>query len=352
HEYGNWDTIRTFQSGFGKRKHSRTFYITTNGYVRGGVLDELTELSQRVLNGEVNDIGFLPLIYKIDKKEEYLDEKMWVKACPSYPYLPTLQKEMKNEFVLMKYQQHVAMDFFTKRMNFCCEDAYTVVATWEQILATNQPIPYEKIEGMQCIGAVDYAQINDFASVGLLFKISGKYILLEHTFVCHKALEIESRKINFPVLEMVERGLITIVKDDVIKGETIADWFLKNSSKYNIIDIFADDFRKSVLDSAFAECGLPLHSVRSGPITHAKIAPLIETIFSQNDLVVGDNPTFRWYVNNTFQEIDGKGNTTYKKIEPKLRKTDGFFMFIHALTKEDKLPNEEANYRSLDVQIY
>ena len=40
HEYQTDDTIKVFRSSFGKRKHSRVFYITTNGYVRDGVLDE------------------------------------------------------------------------------------------------------------------------------------------------------------------------------------------------------------------------------------------------------------------------------------------------------------------------
>lgn len=64
HEYETWDNIKVFTSGFGKRKHSRVFYITTNGYVRQGVLDELLGLSKQVLDGEITDIGFLPLIYK------------------------------------------------------------------------------------------------------------------------------------------------------------------------------------------------------------------------------------------------------------------------------------------------
>jgi len=52
HEYENYDTINVFTRGFGKRKHSRTFKITTNGYVRGGVLDEELELAKKVLTGE------------------------------------------------------------------------------------------------------------------------------------------------------------------------------------------------------------------------------------------------------------------------------------------------------------
>ena len=40
----------------------------------------------------------------------------------------------------------------------------------------------------------------------------------------------------------------------------------------------------------------------------------------------------RWAVNNTYIEVDAKGNTTYHKIEPKRRTT--FMALVHALTKD------------------
>lgn len=337
HEYENYDTIKVFTSGFGKRKHSRVFYITTNGYVRGGVLDELLELAEKVLTGEITDLGLLPLIYKIDKKEEAEDPTMWVKANPSLPYFPELQKELKKDSIKMKYQPHKAIDFLTKRMNFPTEDNYTAAVPWEKILATNKPIPYEELEGLSCIGAVDYAQITDFASCGLLFKYKGYRYWIEHTFVCYKALEIESRKIKFPVEETADKGLITIVHEDLIKPEYISQWFIEQAEKYNILNVYADSFRIKSLESTFQEVGIPIYEVRSGPVTHGKVAPLIESIFAEEKIIFGDNPTMRWYINNTYQELDAKGNVTYKKIEPKTRKTDGFFALIHALTKDDEL---------------
>lgn len=60
HEYQDYDAIKVFTSGFGKRKHSRIFYITTNGYVEGGVLDEILELAEKVLTGEIKNLGLLP----------------------------------------------------------------------------------------------------------------------------------------------------------------------------------------------------------------------------------------------------------------------------------------------------
>ena len=351
HQYEDYEDIKVFTSGFGKRKHARTFYITTDGYVRGGVLDDFKDMSNRVLEGEINELGFVPLIWKIDEKEEAENEDMWPKACPSIEHFPELRKEMKKEAVKMEYQPHIAQEFLTKRMNFPAEDNFTVVAPWEKIKATNQPIPYEDLEGQECIGAVDYARTTDFASCGLLFKHEGKRYYLEHTFVCHKALEMESRSIKFPVKEMEEKGLITIIHKDAISASDMASWFLGQVEKYNfnIENIVADRFRFSLLESEFEKEGLPIDDVPSGPRTHAKVAPLLEQLFAEENLVFGNNRTMMWYTNNTYVEIDNKGNTTYKKIEPKTRKTDGFFALVHALTQDGEL---EENSKVMDFEVY
>lgn len=355
HEYETWDVIKVFTSGFGKKKHSRTFYITTQGYVRGGILDELLKLAEDVLYGDIKNLGFLPLLYRLDDKEEVHNREMWHKANPSLKYLPELQKEMDKVYAKMKYQPHLAIDFMTKRMNCPAEDIYAAVAEWDKIVAAanpNRPIPYDELEGLDCIGAIDYASIRDFASVGLLFKHKGKRYYIEHTFVCHKALEIESRPIKFPIYEAVEKGLITIIRRDSISADDIADWFLKQAEKYHIINIACDDYRAKLLEKKFTEVGLPLKVVRSGPITHAKVAPLIESMFAEETIIFGDNMTMRWYINNTYKEIDKKGNTTYLKIEPKTRKTDGFFGFIHALSLDGELVEVNYEFESFGVRVY
>jgi phage terminase large subunit-like protein len=352
HEYETYDNINVFKSGFGKRKHSRVFYITTNGYVREGVLDTELQKADDILNGNITELGYLPLIYEIDDKQEAEDETMWEKANPSINYFPDLKNDIKKHWVDAKYQPSSAVEFLTKRMNFPAEENYTVAVPWEKIAATNKPIPYAELEGLNCIGALDYARITDFASVGLLFKHSGLRYFIEHTFVCHTALQIESRPIKFPVQEAVDKGLITIVRDDSISADIIADWFLEQSKKYNIQNIACDSFRASLLENKFTEVGLPLTQVRSGPITHAKVAPLVESIFAEETVVFGDNMTMRWYINNTYQEIDAKGNITYKKIEPKTRKTDGFFCLLHALVLDSELQEIQGDITFYDVYTY
>ena len=60
-------------------------------------------------------------------------------------------------------------------MNLPVEDTRKEVATYEERLATEQPFP-DDIQGIECIGAVDFAQIRDFCSVGILFKKDGNVI--------------------------------------------------------------------------------------------------------------------------------------------------------------------------------
>ena len=133
------------------------------------------------------------------------------------------------------------------------------------------------------------------------------------------------------------RGGITIINDETIRPETVVNWFLEKAQVYNIINIAADLHRATYLKQAFDDAGLPLEIVRSGPITHSKLSPLVESIFAEETIVFGNNPTMRWYVNNTYKEFDKKGNVSYNKIEPILRKTDGFFALLHSLVLDDEL---------------
>lgn len=337
HAYETYDQIKVFTSGLGKKKHSRTFYITTNGNVRGGVLDDYLELSDKILKGEIKNSRMLPMLFKLDHEDEVHDRSKWEKANPSIRHFPQLRLEIETQYEKMKHQPQLAMEFMTKRMNMPAQDSYTAVAEWEQIQATNQPFDLQKFKGMQCIGAIDYASVKDFCSVGLLFKKDGKRYLHEHTFICHKALKVKSRPIKFDVDMAVEKGLVTIIKDESIKASYIADWFLRMAKQFKIVDIATDSYRASILEEEFTKNGLPLTQVRSGPISHTKIAPLVEVMFANNEIVFGDNMTMRWYTNNTYVDMDAKGNKTFKKIEPKTRKTDGFFMLLHALLIDEKV---------------
>ena len=117
HAYQNWENINVFTTGLGKKDHPRRTYITTNGDVRDGPLDNLLEKAMLILNGEVEDNGFLPFICRLDDEDEVHNPENWAKANPSLPYRPSLMEQMKKEYADYKINPYVNSAFMTKRMN-------------------------------------------------------------------------------------------------------------------------------------------------------------------------------------------------------------------------------------------
>lgn len=330
HEYETEDLINVFSSALGKVGFARTFYLTTDGFVRGGVLDSMKDLVKRIFSGEVKSSKLLPFIFKLDSLEEVHDQKNWVKAIPRLLYDKVLRNQVEKEYDKALESPSKMIEFLTKRMNIPTQDAFAAVAEWEDIMATDQEIP--DLTNVPCVGAIDYADIRDFVSCGMLFRIGEKRYFIQHTFICHKSLRIT--KFKFDIETAVNEGYATIVNDDMVKPEYLAQWFLEQRKKYKITEIAADSWRFSALKDKFDEYGIVLKEVRSGPITHGKIAGLVDSLFSLKNIVFGKDIMMRWYTNNVYVKFDSKGNKTYEKIEPKTRKTDGFMCFIHALVIE------------------
>lgn len=340
HEYDDYGTIKVFTSALGKIEDPRTFFITTDGNIRGGPLDDLKEEAKRVLNKEVPKSTLFPFICKLDDPAEVEDEGNWEKANPSYRYNPNLQQQMRQEFEDMKFNVQMRMEFMTKRMNSPVQDTRKAVATYEDILATDQEFP--DLSGYECMGGLDFAEIRDFCAVGALFKHEGKRYWKHHTFMHHSAPKLQA--INPDIINLaIEKGLLTVVYDKSIDAKHVVGWFLKEVEENNYIfnKIVMDKYRASILEEAFKEAGFDVEIVRRGPSTHGMLSPLVDELFIKQEIVFGDDPLMRWYVNNVYKEQRANGNIEYMKIDKDKRKTDGFFAFLHALVLDGELYESE-----------
>ncbi|TGB04698.1 terminase TerL endonuclease subunit [Halobacillus salinus] len=349
HEYEDYSNVKVFTSGLGKKKDPRTFYITTDGYVRGGVLDDMKKEAQMVLNKELPESTLFPFICKLDNEEEVDDPSKWEKANPSFPYLENLQTEMKQEYHDMQINASLRLEFMTKRMNCPQEDVRKEVATYEDRLATDQSFP-DEVEGFPALGALDYADIRDFCSVGIMFKHDGKRYWKQHTFIHHLALKLQD--INPEIIEIAkEKNLCTIEYGKSIDPDKVVNWFIDMLETFHIKKIVMDKYRAAILKPKFEEAGFEVEIVRKGPATHAMLSPLVDEMFINQTVVFGDDPLMRWYVGNVYKDEKGNGNMEYCKIDKDKRKTDGFFAFLHALVEDDEL--EEAQpFEPFDVMVF
>ncbi|MDF8247768.1 terminase large subunit, partial [Listeria monocytogenes] len=75
---------------------------------------------------------------KLDDPEEDHDPRNWEKANPMLRYNSDLRAQVEQEYETAKVTPSLMVEFMTKRMNCPTENLATAVATWDNILATNQ----------------------------------------------------------------------------------------------------------------------------------------------------------------------------------------------------------------------
>ena len=121
---------------------------------------------------------------------------------------------------------------------------------------------------------------------------------------------------------------------------------------YNIVAGALDSYRYDLLKKYLNGIGYDpekngannLKLVRPSDIV--KVQPKIKSDFDNQRVIYGDNKLMRWYTNNT-KIVRVKGatystdNFTFGKIEPKSRKTDGFFALVAAYTQDEKIETEQ-----------
>lgn len=336
HAYENYKLIDVFTTGLGKKAMPRRTTITTMGDVRDGPLDNELAAGLEVLNGDAPDNGTLYFICRLDNEKEVYEKENWYKANPSLQYFPNLLREIQKEFEDWKRDKVNNSSFMTKRMNIPKGTEMHPVTAWENIKATNRPLP--DLEGKTCVFGLDYTKTTDFLGAGLLFMIDNEIVWKPMSWYCSQSADLS--RIKFPYDKQPD---LQRVDGAEIPPQIVAEWLKEQKKHYNIIAGALDNYRYTLLKSPLLECGFEcdrkglnnLKLVR--PSDKMLVAPLIASDFANHKIVWGDSALMRWYTNNTSATEDKNGNISYGKIEPKSRKTDGFMAFVAAYTQLDLL---------------
>lgn len=347
HQFETMKLVNVAETGLGKKRNSRKAIFTTDGDVRGGPFDAKLEEGFDVLEGNASDDGQLFFICRIDDPAEIDDEDGWFKANPSlYPEMETyhvLLQQMRIEYKAYKRNPAEHIAFPTKRMNCPPLERENAVTSWDNILATNQPVPEDLIYGMPCVAGFDYMRTTDFLSAGLLYRVKGKDYWLQKTWVCKSCADLP--RIKAPLSEWALKGDIEFVDCKEIPPELAVTWIANEAAKRKsqILRVGIDEYRFMLLSRALMdvlnfspEKGYE-NVIKVRPRDEMKRIPVITSGFVTGRFCWGDVPLMRWAAQNSKTVVSSAGNITYGKIEPKSRKTDPFKAFVAAEIVSDVL---------------
>lgn len=355
HAYENSALLDVLEGGIGKIPNGRITKITSFGDVRDGPMDEMIDNAEDILNGVIDDNGTYPFICRLPNDDMVHDEKNWVMANPSIIYLHTVLESWRRDYNKYKRNPTSHLAFMTKKMGRPKGTNKKPVTSLDNIKATNQPLP--DTDGMYCITGFDYARLNDFVAAGFLFLVDNKVVWKSHTWVCSQSKDLY--RIKAPLKKWEADGLLTFVDGPEIPADVPADWVESEIEKHGYIPVNAslDNYRLSLMKKALGNIGFDcdkngnnnIKLVRPSDII--KTVPVIDSYFTNHNIIWGDSPLMRWYVNNAMLRPEKREEFSYGKQEPKSRKTDGFMAFAAAMTSLDELQQYTA-FDDFEVKVY
>ena len=321
--------------------------ITTAGFVREGIYDELYDYSEHVINGEVEDEHFLAFIYELDSLEEWLDESKWIKANPGLGTIKSLEKlraNVKRALVELDYRPTVlTKDFNIKNV------AATTWLKWEQI---DNPATYdmELIRNTYAIAGCDLSSVADLTCASLLIRRRDDetIYLLQHYFLPEARIEemdAESSK-EAPYLKWEERGLLTFCKGEMVQYSDVTAWFKKMRDEYQI-DIWVCGYDRAManywVQEMEKEFGNVMEAVPQGAKTWTIPMKEMGAVLAAHKINYNNNPIFKWCLSNTAVKTQG----TLDSIEPvkiqRKRRIDGMVSALNAYVIYVKYKNDYLN---------
>lgn len=253
HEWNNQNQMDVLTSALGARDDQTLISITTAGFVRDKVYDNLYALSESfLLYDGVDDMGPYRnafFIYEQDDKDEIDLPDLWIKANPNLGVSINIEA-LKSEYSKALNNPENKKNFFAKRLNIP-QISHGSFLEYEDCLIN----PFtEDIKGSNIIIGIDMASSIDFAAVAFTTKIDGKRYAHVQFFKPQKFIEQHGYLDNEDYVKFVESGEIIATKENTVTSKHIYEYVVNDlMNNFNIQGIGIDrammkDFKKQIDD--------------------------------------------------------------------------------------------------------
>ncbi|MGG4462616.1 terminase large subunit [Micromonospora provocatoris] len=332
--------------GTSAREQPLIFMITTAGTVRESVYDLKYEETERLLlslddKEEFTDETFLPIIYEIDKRDEWTNPDSWQKANPG---LGTIKKvsNLQTKVNKAKANPLLVKNLLTKDFNIR-ETSSEAWLTFEQ-LDNKTVFDISKLKPNYGVGGTDLSKTTDLTAAKVLFMIPGdtNIYVLQMYWLPEDLLEKRSIEDKIPYNRWAEMGLLRTSPGNTVHPKLVTEWFLEIRDKYDLYlpwigyDAWSADYWVEEMMGYFGkEAMIP---VRQGKQTLSGPMHSLQADLEAKRVIYNNNPIDKWCLSNTAVEIDKNLNIQPHKTNNQRRRIDGTSALLNSyVILQDKM---------------
>lgn len=331
-ENGNCEIAEACWRGMSTKDDPLFINCTTQGFSRDGCyLDKKVARAKAVIDGEIDDVHFLPFLFEQDSEAEiWTDEASWEKSNPSLRYGVKKIAKLRRDVDIARTDKE-------SRLHLLCKD-FNIKQNSAQAWLRNEDFTYiqerkslEDFRGCVCLAALDCSQTTDLTNLKLLFmrKDDPTFYVFSHYWIPEAKLTDSSDKAaGARYQEWAQAGYMTICSGSIIDLTQVTEYIAQLKKQYGITVLkcgydkaYAREFEKSIDELS--------ESIRDAINQKALSTAMkwTEKEFEKHKINFGNNPVDVWCLQNACCFIDGHENYSCKKATA-AKRIDGAVVFI------------------------
>ena len=316
-----YEVMRQSQSA---RRQPLLVMITTAGTVRECIFDDMYNHACEVADGVITDNSFLPILYELDKRDEWTDTAAWKKANPA---LGSIKKtdDLTLKVERAKQNPNDLSGVLCKEFNI----RETVKTAWLSFDAINntETFDLEQFRGAYCIGGVDLSITTDLTCASLLFMRRGcdrKYITQMY-FLPADRLQERVQQDKIPYDKWYERGLLRLCTGNSINYSDVTQWFVEIIKRYDLFPawIYYDSYSARYFVEEMQMQGFTMVRCIQGAKTLSLPMQMLGADLQAHKVNYNNNPILKWCLTNTGVQTDRNGNIVPIKNQSPRQRIDG-----------------------------
>ena len=313
------------------RRQPLLIMITTAGTVRECIFDDIYEYSCNIVDGTFEDDTFLPIIYELDKKEEWLDERCWSKSNPSLGAIKKLD-DLKRKVEKAKNSPKDLSGVLTKDFNI----RNTLSNAWLNFddINNTETFKIEDFKNFYAIGGADLSITTDLTCATLLFidKETEKRYIHQMYWIPSENFETRVKFEKIPYDKWLERGLIRLCNGNSINYSDVTEWFVEMLNNYGITPlwIYYDNYSAKYWVEEMKAHGFKMERCIQGAKTLSLPMQQLGADLKAKKINYNNNPILKWCLTNTGVYEDRNGNIVPIKNQSAKQRIDGVASMLDA----------------------
>ena len=323
-----YEVLKQSQSA---RRQPLMIMITTAGTIRECIFDDMYTYAKNIIDGTVKDDTFLPVIYELDKREEWKNPKAWQKANPGLGSIKKVE-DLEVKVNRAKNSPNDLKGILVKDFNI----RETSASVWLSFDEINNERDYqiERFYNSYAIGGADLSITTDLTCATLLMmdKETEERFVSHMYWIPEDLLETRVKEDKIPYDIWEKKGLLRLCSGNCINYSDVTAWFLEMVNEKGITPawIYYDSYSAKYWVEEMEQYGFNMIRCIQGAKTLSLPMQQLGADLRAKKINYNNNPILKWCLTNTGIQTDRNGNIVPVKAQSPKRRIDGTASLLDA----------------------